>query len=160
MTTLRKINQSKYSTLSTWLKWTNQHETRALAVENPGWFESIESCLTSFQRYVLHRFCNTLLSPTAVLTGFQGMGRKTYLLGLLGLLLISCKCAFVLFAWEVVSFASTVVVLNNFYVHETFTFGAMYMKANDPYVRCSEKGLIRFIFNARIFNVWVIRKID
>lgn len=86
-----KINQWKRSTLSTWLKLTNEHETRALAVVNPGWFVSLESC--SFAR----KFCTDFilsLSVSAVATGFQGMGRKTYLLSLLGLLLISCKCIF------------------------------------------------------------------
>ena len=56
---------------------------------SPGWFESLESC--SFAT----KFCtdfNPPLSHSAVATGFQGMGRKTYLLSLLGLLLISCKC--------------------------------------------------------------------
>lgn len=91
-------------------------------MENPGWFESIESCLTSFQRYVLHRFCNTLLSPTAVLTGFQGMGRKTYLLGLLGLLLISCKCAFVLFCMRSCKFCKHCSCVEQFLRSRNFYF--------------------------------------
>jgi len=61
-------------------------------VESPGWFESIESSsLLPFPSKFAQIFVLLLSSPAAT-TVSQGMGRKTFLLSLLGLLLISCEC--------------------------------------------------------------------
>lgn len=61
-------------------------------MENFGWFGSIDSCIVLPCTSKFSTDFAVLLSFTAVLSWFQGMGRKSYLLGLLGLLLISCKC--------------------------------------------------------------------
>lgn len=61
-------------------------------MESAGWFEWFESgfYFLSFRSFA--QIFELLLSSTAAAAGFQDMGRKTFLLSLLGLLLISCKC--------------------------------------------------------------------
>lgn len=66
-------------------------------MENFGWFGSIESCIVLPCTSKFITDLAVVLSFTAVLSWFQGMGRKSYLLGLLGLLLISCKCTLAFF---------------------------------------------------------------
>ena len=66
-------------------------------MENFGWFGSIESCIVLPCTSKFSTDFAVLLSFTSVLSWFQGMGGKSYLLGLLGLLLISCKCTLAFF---------------------------------------------------------------
>lgn len=66
-------------------------------MENFGWFGSIKSCIVLPCTSKFSTDFALLLSFTSVLSWFQGMGGKSYLLGLLGLLLISCKCTLAFF---------------------------------------------------------------
>lgn len=140
-------------------------------MENFGWFGSIESCIVLPCTSKFSTDFAVLLSFTSVLSWFQGMGRKSYLLGLLGLLLISCKCTLAFFLRkEKLSFASIsvrTVSSNNFYAHEKFYFVSMYMKANSltsdlqgrfrPFCFKSKLQSIRSVGNCKIRYVYIVK---
>ena len=134
-------------------------------MENFGWFGSIEICIVLPCTSKFSTDFAVLLSFTSVLSWFQGMGGKSYLLGLLGLLLISCKCtlaffclrkSWVLQVFQFAQFPRIIFMLTKNFISFQCTWKQIVLR------QICREGFGRFLLKVsfRVFGLWVITKFD
>lgn len=113
---------------------------------------------------VLHRFCRFAVIFSCCVW-FSRMGRKTYLLSLLGLLLISCKCilkflfAFA-FAWTSLSLKFCKLIVTEEFLNWTWIHYLLEVRAsefhwlsNDSSIEVFKRDLTRLSLNTRMSNI-------